>query len=292
LQQAETSDYLGIDSPFSAVVKGVGMGHTRLGTIPKSAKWSSIIAAIAGEGQYQDTAHDPSETVPQIAKEALQAAESGLEKAVDDVGLCFTFYLIIKVVLASRTKQWEKELKSLGINLAEQGGLFDLTSEVQARIDDHLHSHSCSTDIAEMAQQAAGEAFSQMAAVRQMMLFGSTRDQLRETIKAFSTKKNFSELSQKFFGLFLARYLNFFISRVTASEVGGKRLNQIGDLSKFNSTLKRHCEQSAQILSDFSGTWYSKANFEGGIDFAKTKGFIAVAIEKLRSELKQQRGEL
>ncbi len=267
------------------------MGHTRLGKIPKSARWSSIIGIIAGEGG--DEGDLPlCEAVAQIALDALEAAETGLEKASNDIGLCYTFFLLIKTILAARADRWTDELERLGIHLSEQHGLLDLTSEIQARIDDHLYSHSCNTDIAEMAQQAASEALSQKAASRQMSLFGTSKDLLKESLKEVSTKKGFGELSQKFFGLFLSRYLNFYISRATASNVGGKRLNQVGDLAKFNEALRRHCEQSAQILTEFSGSWYSKANFEGGIDFSKTRGFIGVAIEKLKSELKQQRGEL
>jgi hypothetical protein len=267
------------------------MGHTRLGRIPKSAKWSSIIELISGEGADEALGSLP-ETVSKIARDSLLAAETGLAQAANDIGLCYTLFLLIKTILAARVDRWTDDLERLGIRLTEKQGIIDLTVEIQACIDDHLFSHSCSTDIAEMAQKAACEALSLEVGTRQLALFRSGRDLLKEDLKQLSTKKGFGGFSQKFFGLFLARYLNFYISRATAGCVGGRRLNHLGDLSKFNETLKKHCAQSAVILADFSGSWFSKANFEGGIDFEKTKRFLAVAIDKLRSELKQQRGEL
>ena len=146
------------------------MGHTRLGKIPKSARWSSIIGIIAGEGG--DEGDLPlCEAVAQIALDALEAAETGLEKASNDIGLCYTFFLLIKTILAARADRWTDELERLGIHLSEQHGLLDLTSEIQARIDDHLYSHSCNTDIAEMAQQAASEAYlSSLLALRILLV--------------------------------------------------------------------------------------------------------------------------
>src|SRR5439155_20187418 len=107
-----------------------------------------------------------------------------------------------------------------------------------------------------------------------------------------STKVGFARLGQRFFGCFMMRFLNFYVSRITASQVGGERLQQLGDLTQFNDALRTHCQQSARIVHDFCGEWYSKTEFQQGIDLNNTSGFMAVALRKLQAELKRQREDI
>ncbi len=63
-------------------------------------------------------------------------------------------------------------------------------------------------------------------------------------------------------------------------------------MTQVNGALQTHCEQSARIVRDFCGQWYSKTEFTEGIDPENTARFMAVALDKLRKELGQQRLEL
>ena len=262
------------------------MGHTRLGRIPKSQKWSAVVALIGGEdgvGAGTLLADD----VERLAAQTLEAAEAGLLRAVNDEGLRFSFYLLTQLVLAARRPDWRDRLDGLGIHLGEGASLFDLTVDLQAVIDEHVERHGATTDISEMAQRAAGEAISRLAAPRAATLFGDA-DDLRLAIRELSTREGFAELGRRFFGQFMVRYLNFFLSRATAAELGGPRLQQVGDVAAFDATLEAHCFQSARIVRDFCGQWYSATEFREGISQENTSGFMAVAIEKLRAELRQQ----
>ena len=42
-------------------------------------------------------------------------------------------------------------------------------------------------------------------------------------------------------------------------------------------------------MRDFCGEWYSKTEYQKGIDLENTSRFLAVAFKKLRSELEQQK---
>src|SRR5262249_19116033 len=68
-------------------------------------------------------------------------------------------------------------------------------------------------------------------------------------------KKGFGELGQRFFGTFVARFLNFYLSRVTAATLGSRGLRDLADLTEFNRSLRMHCNQSARIVRDFCGEW-------------------------------------
>lgn len=267
------------------------MGHTRLGNLPKTQKWLNLVRQIAGSGVSGGVLSAAS-YVEAIAAQTLEASRAGLDNAKHDSGVLYTFFLLTQVALASRTKNWEDALAVHGIRLASDSTIFDLTSEIQAAIDRHVSERSSgATDLSEMAQQSVGEALMSLADTRTANLFGGNSDEVRQAIRAFSTKKGFGELGQRFFGRFVARFLNFYLSRATAAALGGPRLPDLADIADFNEALRTHCDQSARIVRDFCGEWYSKTAYEGGINPENASRFLAVAVRKLSSELEHQGSE-
>jgi hypothetical protein len=268
------------------------MGHIRLGKIPKSKKWSAVVESVSKTGDTSTLpADDLVANVQDVAKQTLIAAEGGLQTALNDTGLQYSFFLLTQIALAARTNDWRQRLEQFGIYLSPDASFQDLTVEMQAAIDDFVFSHGRSTDVGEIAQQAACEAITDLTAQKAVTLFGSGAEELQIAVRDLSTKKGFSTLGQKFFGVFMARYLNFYLSRVTAANIGNKYLPQIGDINRFDDALRLHCEQSARIVRDFCGEWFSKTEFKEGIDLDNTARFIAVAVKKLQAELRQQGDE-
>ncbi len=266
------------------------MGHTRLGAIPKTHKWDEVVVQVAGDGLAGAVL--AAADIAAIAAQTLDAAQKGLDRAVDDPGVRYTFYLLTQLALAARLPDWEVALGRHGIRLANDSTVFDFTAEVQDAIDRHLRRHtSGATDLSEMAQQSAGEAISSLVGGRSESLFGGSSADVQDAMRSLSTKKGFGELGQRFFGRFVARFLNFYLSRVTAAQLGKPRLQDLGDIAQFNDALRAHCDQSARIVRDFSGAWYSKTKHEQGINPENTSRFLAVAMQKLRSELEQQKAE-
>lgn len=104
--------------------------------------------------------------------------------------------------------------------------------------------------------------------------------------KAFSTTKQFSTLAKEFFTRLSRKYLTYFLSRELSNYVGGDgRFSNIDRHADFNQGLDLYCRQASRIIEEFSGGWFSKTNFEGGITQAKAAGFVHVALKKLRAEL-------
>lgn len=265
------------------------MGHTRLGAVPKTRQWNEVVEQITGSAAESASLAVAAQEVTDIASRTLTAAQKALAKATDDSGVQYTFYLLTQIALASRTSDWKQSLSRIGIQLSDESSVFDLTAEMQDAVDRHINQTARGSDISEMAQQAAGEAIASLAEYRTVNLFGTTSADLQNAIRSLSTKKGFGELGQRFFGRFVARFLNFYLSRITARGLGTARVQQLGDVSRFNDALKAHCDQSARIVRDFCGEWYSKTEYQTGIDEENTSRFLAVALQKLRSELEQQK---
>jgi hypothetical protein len=263
------------------------MGHTRLGRIPKSRKWTAVLGELdAFENKFLNGEAAIPDAIAAIAARTLDAADAGLTKAVSDEGLRYSFYLLTQLALSARSNDWTEGLRNLGIELSETSSVLDLTSEVQSAVDRRLSAGAEASDVSEMAQGAMGEAICELAGTKADTLFGTGPNVLQEAIRRLSTKKGFAELGQVFFGRFISRFLNFYLSRVTAG-----RLSQVGDVSSFNRALRAHCEQSARVVHDFCGEWYSKTEYVEGIGRENSARFVAVAVKKLQAELRQQRTE-
>jgi hypothetical protein len=261
------------------------MGHTRLGWVPKTKKWSAVVEQMSS-GMGSGTALV--EDIASIAQLTLRAAERGIETAIGDKRLTYVFYLLTQIVLSSRQENWQQQLAEHGISLSKESSCFDLVSEMHTAADAQMASEQYSSDVGELAQKSAGETLAEMIAPKATTLFGSGRDELQSAVRQLSTKAGFARLGQKFFGKFLSHYLNFYLSRITAHQTGSNRLSQIGEISEFNTTLECHCEQSAAIVRDFCGGWVSKTEYQTGITTENTSRFLAVAMRKLRDELVQQ----
>ena len=268
------------------------MGHTRLGQLPKTQKWNEVVEQIMGAG-LAGRFVGPEFYIDAIAAETLEASQQSLARAARDSGVAYTFYLLTQIAQASRSKYWERDLARLGIHLTSDSTVFDLTAEVQSAVDRHSRNRSAgATDLSEIAQQSAGEALASLAGSQKVGLFDVGVDEVRNVVRSLSTRKGFGELGQYFFGRFVARFLNSYLSRATAQAVGSPRISDLGDITQFNDALLTHCVQSARIVRDFCGDWYSKTAYQEGINLQNTSRFLAIAVRKLRAELKQQGSEL
>jgi len=78
------------------------MGHQRLGNIPKSQRWATVVASVASGSGGLGGGGVPSGFVASVADRTLDAAATGLERAIGDPGLSFTFFLLTQIALAAR----------------------------------------------------------------------------------------------------------------------------------------------------------------------------------------------
>ena len=253
------------------------MGHTRLGDLPQTRRWIQVMELL-------DETTNPEEITPKT----IAAAETGFLKATQDSGFKYAFWLLTQVTLAARKDSFSKELSKLGLEVPKKIGLFDITGAFTKHIDTYLAKTRARTDISEMGQLAAVETLTEKCLERSRGLFGTSPENVQQSIKDLSTKRNFAILARDFFSRFTYRYLNYFLSREASKHVGlNQRFKNIDAHSAFNEALAVHCKQTAVIVQDFAGGWYSKTAYETGITPKDAESFTAVALKKLLSELKR-----
>jgi hypothetical protein len=255
------------------------MGHQRLGKLPQSRKWRHVVELISGGADVRD-----------VAAAVSAAAERSMIDAADDPAVRAAFYLLTQIPLAARKEHFVSELRALGLRLSDRPSLVEIVSALADAVERQVRSVDGRTDFGEMVQLAAAESLNAVVGRELPRLFGTAPEDARHALAGLATVKQFSVLARDFFARLTRRHLDYYLSRELANHVGvNSRFQTIREHKQFDEALDLHCRQTARIVKEFSGEWFSKQNYEGGIDQAKAGRFVHVAFDKIRKELRMRR---
>jgi len=255
------------------------MGDIRLGRLPKTLRWLQVFEIL------DQTPLD----VPAVAAAAAQAAEQRLSELPDDPSVTYAFWLLTRIASASRGNNFSGDLDRLGLRADESTSSLAFISSVSDVVRLQLSSSTSSGHFSELASLALRRALSETVGQQGRSLFDSSLGDLQGAFRAYSTKVQFGELSRRFFGDFFARLIRSAVDRDVQHHIGkGMTLQSLDEAGDFQRALDIHARQTARIMEDFAGSWYSKHNWEsrGEISIDDARGFVAVALRKLRVDLK------
>ena len=250
------------------------MGHIRLGRLPKSARWSRIVGLMTEDG-----------AADRVAAATVVAAEQHLRDVAQDGSLTEAYWLLVRLMSASRARRLSEELSRIGLTSSNA----DSSVAIIGALSDYLRSEvseaGTNSAAADYAALAFRRALMETVATQADSLFGGTVEDLERAFRSHSTERQFGEVSQKFFGDFTARFLTSALDREIPNQ-----LPTVGAGSELLSEIDLHARQSAAIVRDFAGEWLSKQGWQTGDDIQREQAerFIAVALRKLRSELKRE----
>jgi len=256
------------------------MGHIRVGRLPKTRKWSQVIELL----NTRDSS--PAD----IAAATVKATKEFLIEKSSDPSLVFSYWLLTQITSHSRTKDFDKKLKKLGLDMTQTNNAFDFIAYLAdfTRAQIRLKPDA-SFPISEFAQLALREVFTETIGQRCRSLFGTTLEDIRLACRNYSSADRFAKLSRLFFSKVLNRCLQFFVSKETANNIGrGRKFEDIFELSGFNIALKSYCFQSAKIIEKFAGGWYSKHVWLDKLSENDAKWFVLIAMDKLRTEVARE----
>jgi hypothetical protein len=255
------------------------MGHQRLGSIPGSRKWRHVVELISGGAD-----------VGEVAGAASAAAERSLMAAAGDPAVRNSFFLLTQIPLAARKERLVPALRELGLKLSDRPSLVEIVAALADAVDRDARPKAGRTDLGEIAQLAAAESLNAIAGRELPRLFGTPPESVRRVLAGLATVKQFSVLARDFFARLTRRHLDYYLSRELSRHVGiNSRFRTIREHKQFEEALDLHCRETSRIIKEFSGEWFSKQNYEGGIDQIKAGHFVHVAFDKIRKELRVRR---
>jgi hypothetical protein len=256
------------------------MGHQHLGTLPQSRKWREVVRLISGGADVQD-----------VAAATSAAAEQQMTNASNDPAVKHAVWLLTQIPTAARKDDFTSELRRLGLRVSDNPTLLQIAVAMTDAIDQYVRKTGGRTDLGEMAQLSAVESLTAIAGRELPDFFGETAEKTKAVLGGLGTVKQFAVLARDFFSRLSRRQLSYFLSRELSQHVGvNSRFQTMREHREFETALDVHCREASRIIKEFSGEWFSKHTYEGGIDEAKAGRFAHVAFRKLREELRQRRG--
>jgi hypothetical protein len=256
------------------------MGHQHLGTLPGSRKWRQVVQLISGGADVQD-----------VAAATSAAAETQMADASNDPAVKRAVWLLTQIPIAARNDDFASELRKLGLRVSDQPTLMEVAAAMTDAVDRYVGNSGGRTDLGEMAQLSAVESISAVAGRGLPDLFGATFEKTKAALGGLATVKQFAVLARDFFSRLSRRQLNYFLTRELSQHVGvNSRFQTIREHRDFEHALDLHCRETSRIIKEFSGEWFSKHTYEGGITEAKAGRFAHIAFHKLRDELRHRRG--
>jgi hypothetical protein len=255
------------------------MGHQHLGVLPRSKAWQEVIALIADGGD-----------VEAVAAATSRAAETSMIDASGDLAVRHGFWLLTQIPLAARQAEFKRALRRAGLKVPPEPSLADILSGMMDAIDAVVTRPDRHTDFGEMAQLCAAESLAAVAGSEAQDLFGQSAATAQSALAGLATVKQFSVLARDYFGRLARRHLNYFLSRTLSTHVGlGRRFNSVREHQAFETALDLHCREVTRVIKEFSGEWFSKHLYEGGIDPNAAGRFVHAAFQKVREELRRRR---
>lgn len=259
------------------------MGHTRLGKIPTTRQWRDVVAIFASAKSTLGLSAG-SQDISQLTGATARASSNALRAGVRDGGLAYIFYFLTQLALSARRAEPRQALNELGLQLPRDPTHLDLTIEIHRVFDEHFKATNQKSDVAEIAQLAAGETLSDFFRSQPRDLFAASETQLFRDLHKLGAQKAFGEVSRHFFSNFMSRLLGFYLSKFVLPGGRQRLVNSADELTQFNTILRQHTYQRAAIIHEFAEKWFSKTEFEKGIDPKNTRRFVAYALKKLESE--------
>lgn len=252
------------------------MGHIRLGQLPRTRRWRDVIDLLAAGGSPEA-----------VASAIAHAADDRLGKIGSDPGLGYLYWLLTRLAWHSRTDEFVAALRADGIELQGEADGLRLLSRVGQFAAREVRRQGQPNAISEIALRAFRETLSRVVEQRANTLFGTTGADVQSALREVSTPKGFSGISRQFFGTFFAGFLEFVASKETSNHVGlTSAFANSEEAAHFETELRAFAHQSARILEEYSGDWYSKHNWLGDVDKRQAGRFVAYAVKKLRDEMK------
>jgi hypothetical protein len=257
------------------------MGHQHLGTLPASRRWSEVVALIRDGAELRE-----------IAGATAIGAEQELLHASRDAGVTYSFWFLSQIPAAARSPDFGGQLRKIGLLVGDRPTLVQIASAMMLAIDRAIAVDGARTDLGEMAQLSAVESLSAVAGRQLAQLFAVPPEQTRSALAGLGTEAQFAVLSRDYFSRLTRRLLNYFLSRELSRHVGANlRFRTTDERTAFEAAIDLHCREASRIVKEFSGEWYGKCMWQGGISLEQAADFAWVAFDKMREELRERRIE-
>ncbi len=254
------------------------MGHERLGGLPKSQTWKTIIDKL--RILYKSEEHSTDD----IARHVLKNVRTRYGKLGTDEIVKTVLSAFIQLSHAYSHPDFDNRIGNLKPDNSDSP---TVSSVIQA-IKEEIPETEINSEYAQLALRAASDAlidFHKENLPRQASLFHPTDSESSQSWERLGGGAGFCELSKSFFGCLTKRYLDYYLDRITSEHLSfGEKERFDAELKKYVGEVSRHAFETAQITQSFSAGWFNKYAVDNIPNEETKQRFIDKVFAKLQEE--------
>jgi hypothetical protein len=257
------------------------MGHERIGSLPRTQRWRTVVDRIASVGLT-------SEGAAQLADLTINNVRRRFEGLADDNTVQAAFHFLLALPLASRSSQPNETLeRSFGITLADQPTPLALVKAFHQLLNGFANSER--SDLAAKALADTVAQYTDNPKFNQSYLFETTQwDAWREA----DTAAGFCNLSRLYFSNLTERYLRYYLDREASAmlETPERVIDFRLRLKTTVDSISQHAFETSKITQSFAAGWFQKNAKVGMPRASEIRNFLSFALHKMREELRREAG--
>jgi hypothetical protein len=257
------------------------MGHERLGSLPRTKRWRTIVEDISRSQGYADRVSD-------LADKTLHNVQDRFSNLHRDSGIQAAFAYLVS--LATATLPRTTGLSSPPTGLEENPS----PARIAKNLSEWVRQHALSHEYAEVACRAGADTIadwtkSRSAQGRLFEVSGSAANIWAESANA----EGFCQVARSFFAHFTERYLRYFLEREASAQLSSfeARESFTKNLHDHIGDVSRHAFETSKITQSFAAGWFNNHARESRPTDTEIQGFLATAFGKLQEEMQREAAE-
>lgn len=256
------------------------MGHERVGYLPKTKRWNTIVESIS------DFAID-NDNVESIASDTIRNVSSRFLDIPKDGSFLSAFKFLLLLSFANKQADPVDFLRSHGLSIDYDISQFQLAKIAHDWVIENENSKEYSSFSSKVLITTINQWISENQTIQQGLF--SNNSSLLEKWEKASTGAGFCEISRIFFSKFTSVYLNYFLERSASSQIKSFQERELfkKKFSNHIDDISTHAFEISKIGQSFSAGWYNKHTKSDFPSNTKIKNFLSFMMKKLSDELKR-----
>lgn len=255
------------------------MGHVRIGFLPHTKQWNTIIESLSLFG-------GDASVVTQIANNTLDAVRNTYETLPFDESIIKAISYLANLAFSAKQSNQIAYLNNNGYDVDGEMSLFSLISSVQEYIT--IEKGSC--EINKLAKDAVMQSvisYYENHNDGQLSLFN---DENKNPFANAGTGAAFCEMARSFFATFTDKQIKYYVEREAASSINDYRQldNFTKVLTEQADSIADHAFEISKLMQSFAAGWFNKHAVNSAPSYDETVSFLTLSFTKLREELRRE----
>jgi len=257
------------------------MGHERLGSLPRTKRWRTIVGDISRSQGYADA-------VANLADRTLHNVRDRFNNLHRDSGIQASFAYLVSLATATLPR-------TTGISSPETGLEGNPSpARIAKNLSEWVKRHAMSQEYAEVACRAGADTIADWTKSRsaQEHLFEASSSATNIWSES-ANAEGFCQVARSFFAHFTERYLRYFLEREASAQLSSleARENFSKSLHDHIEDISKHAFETSKITQSFAAGWFNNHARKSRPTDTEIRGFLATAFGKLQEEMQREATE-